>query len=737
LEKLAMQLSRRGFFEHAGLLAASPLLWRFTPWGRAQSYAQDYPDMLLAWLADQLNAFAAKWDAERADIHTSGDIETRNRFVRSRFVEMIHGLPPRTPLNPKVVRVTEMHGYRIENVLFESRPDFWVTGNLYLPSGNGPFPAIISPCGHYALARMQPNYQAVYLNLVKNGFVVFAYDPIGQGERRHYWDPCGAPSEITDPVYEHSMPGQLLLLMRQDLTHYRIWDGMRAIDFLLTRPEVDGSRIGCAGHSGGGTMTMFISALDERVRCAVISEGGTGHRWPVRIHPGDRVGPSDVEQNLFPAAVYGIDICDLHVAIAPRPLLAMIEEYSPHFDAAAAHIRQRYVQLGAAECFATAEANDPHAYTVKLRLATTDWFSRWFYGRPGPASEPDLDLQKPEALYATPHGSIREAGQGETIFSLIKERAAVLPPPHDVPADADSLTAYRSQVSGQIRSLLRLGQEQRRAFPEVRQLGITPRKGYSVEKIEFLSEPGVYIPAWVFLPGRRTSDRVILFASEAGKEEDGMEFGCLEGLAHAGRVVISVDVRGVGETTPPHCQDLDGNRFSHLFSVETAAAYMAWYMDLCLLGMRVYDVVRSVDYSLSRTDVDRSGVDAIGKGAGALWVLYASALDGRIRAAVAERGLISYASLTRVDRYLHSAGIFVRDVLTCFDLPQVAAAVADRRLSLLSPVGPMKEVDVPMAQREYEFTRQVYRGAGAEERFAISGADVKSYAADEYLRLLR
>ncbi len=692
--------------------------------------------MLLASLAQQLNALAARWDAERAAIRTHADIEARNRFVRAKILEMIHGLPPRTPLKPKVVRARELNGYRVENVLFESRPDFPVTGNLYVPAGSGPFPGIISPCGHYQLARMQPDYQAVYVNLVRNGFVVLAYDPIGQGERRQYFSPGGAPAEISDPVYEHSMPGQVLLLMGQDLTHYRIWDGMRAIDYLLTRPEVDGSRIGCAGHSGGGTMTMFISALDDRVRCAVINEGGTGHRWPVAIRPGDRVGPSDVEQNLFPAAVYGIDICDLHVAIAPRPLLAMIEEYSPHFDAAAGHIRQRYEQLGAPDRFSTVEANDPHAYTVKLRLATTDWFSRWFYGRPGPAIEPESELQAPAALYATPRGSILEARQGQTIFSLIEKQAAALPPARQVPGSSTELASFRSQVTNQVRAFLRIGEQEPGQSLAVRQLGITSRKGYSIEKIEFLSEPGIYIPAWVFLPGRRASDRVILFASETGKEEDGMEFGSLEGLARAGRVVLAVDVRGVGGTAPPHCQDLDGGRFSHLFSVETASAYMAWYMDRCLLGMRVFDVMRSTDYALSRMDVDRSGIDVIGKGAGALWVLYAAALDGRMRAVVAERGLISYASLTRVDRYLHSAGVFVRDVLTSFDLPHVAAASADRPLALLSPVGPMKEVSVPQARREYEFTRQVYDRAGVADRFVVAGTEGESATADEYIRML-
>ncbi len=732
-----MWLSRREFIEQCGWLAASLGHSPFAAANGTTGYAQDYPDMLLSYLARQLNALAAKWDAERASIRTHDDVETRNRFVRARFREMIHGLPPRTPLNQKVVRVTELVGYRIENILFESRPDFPVTGNLYVPEGRGPFPGIISPCGHYPLARMQPDYQAVYLNLVRNGFVVLAYDPIGQGERRQYSSPGGAPAELADPVYEHSMPGQVLLLMGQDLTHYRIWDGMRAIDYLLTRPEVDGSRIGCAGHSGGGTMTMFISALDDRVRCAVVNEGGTGHRWPVEIGPGDRVGPSDVEQNLFPAAVYGIDICDLHVAIAPRPLLAMIEQYSPHFDAAAAHIRTRYEQLGAPDRFSTVEANDPHAYTVKLRLATTDWFSRWFYDRPGPAIEPEFELQKPATLYVTPRGSIREARQGQTIFSLVEKQGATLPPARDVPRNAAELASYRSQVAGQIRTLLRLERHDPGEALAARQLGLTPRKGYSVEKLEFLSEPGIYIPAWVFLPGRRASDRIILFASEAGKEQDGMEFGSLEALARAGRVVLAVDVRGMGETSPPHCQDLEGSRFSHLFSVETAAAYMAWYMDRCLLGMRVFDVIRSADYALSRDDADRSGVDAIGKGAGALWVLYAAALDERIRAVVAERGLISYASLTRVDRYLHSAGVFVRDVLGSLDLPQVAAAGADRPLALLSPVDPMKEPNISMAQREYQFTRQVYDCAGVADRFMVTGTDVEPGAAGEYLRLLR
>jgi cephalosporin-C deacetylase-like acetyl esterase len=208
--------------------------------------------MMFSYLAKKLNSLSASWDEKRSLVKSAEDVENRNRFVRGKFIEMVGGLPERTPLQAVTVAVHERKGYRIENVMFQSQPNFWVTGNLYIPTAQkGPFPGIISPCGHYPLARMQPAYQVVYLNLVNNGFVVFAYDPIGQGERRQYWNPLTNTAEIgEDPDNDHSLPGQLLLLIGEFLSRYFIWDGIRAIDYLETRPEVDKQRIGCAGHSG-------------------------------------------------------------------------------------------------------------------------------------------------------------------------------------------------------------------------------------------------------------------------------------------------------------------------------------------------------------------------------------------------------------------------------------------------------------------------------------------------------
>lgn len=259
-------MNRRQFIVESGACLLSPvLLQRRELLGAVLadkatgSYAEEMPNMLVCFLDRKLNQLASTWDEKRAQLQTVIDVQKRNETVRENLLTMLGAFPRRSPLNATTVRVAEKDGYRIENVLFCSRPEFWVTGNLYVPTtGNGPFPAILSPCGHYPLARMLPQYQSAYISLVKSGFVVLAYDPIGQGERRQYWNPATDVTEVGGPVFEHSMAGQELLLLGETLTGYMVWDGIRATDYLLTRPEVDPARIGCAGHSGGGDRKSVV-----------------------------------------------------------------------------------------------------------------------------------------------------------------------------------------------------------------------------------------------------------------------------------------------------------------------------------------------------------------------------------------------------------------------------------------------------------------------------------------------
>jgi dienelactone hydrolase len=479
-------MNRRQFVSASAMAALA------RPLAAEPSYREELRDMLVQFIQKKMNALNQRWDAERAAVRSPARVRERNRFVREKFLEMIHGLPERVPLNARVVSVHQRQGYRIENVLFQSRPDFWVNGTLYLPDAPGPHPAVLSPCGHADEGHVYEVYQQAHFDFVKSGLVVLTYDPIGQGERRVYWNPRTGETEVGGCTYEHSMFGQMLLLMGEDMAHYCIWDGMRGIDYLLTRPEVDPARIGCAGQSGGGTLPLYLSALDRRIQCAVVSEGGTAARWPLDIRENQRFGPADAEQNLFPGAFWGIDQPDLHAAIAPTPLLVLIEQYSPRFNQAAGFIRERYRLLGLADRFATEEAGDPHGWTRKLRLATTNWLRRWLLGAPPLVEEPVLQPERPEDLHCAPNGSLRHSQIGDSIFSLILKKQAGLRPPE-----------IRPDLSSLLARLIRYRRLAGSLAP--RSIAVTQRQGYRVEKLAFLSEPGIYIPVWVFVPDSASS----------------------------------------------------------------------------------------------------------------------------------------------------------------------------------------------------------------------------------------
>ena len=747
-------MNRRRFIAASGAALLSPsALPPFRANARARSsrfdpsYAAEMPNMLESFLARKLNQLADNWDKTRSLLHTAATVEARNTFVREKLLLMLGGFPERTPLRAVTVKAMEKDGYKVENVMFSSSTEFWVTGNLYVPtSGSGPFPGIISPCGHYPLARMTPAYQSAYISLVKSGFVVLAYDPIGQGERRQYWNPATNITEVGGPVFEHSMPGQQLVLLGQTLTGYFVWDGMRAIDYLQSRPEVDSQKIGCAGHSGGGTMTKFISVADHRVECAAILEGGTANNWPARS-----IEAGDIEQNLFPAAIFGIDNVDLHSAVAPRPLLAAIEHYSAEFDQAADAIQARYGQPGAGQHFATVAADDPHSWSPKLRQATTDWFCRWFYGRKGPSAIAACEVSPPEDLYCTPDGSLRYSKMGQTIFSIIAEKGTASPPPPQSPQSRADLAVYRSRLRERLRILLRLERGTditRNHTLAVRSVAVTPRDGYWIEKIELLSEPGIYLPLWVFVPDNSSGVLpTVLYLNDQGMQADGMEFegpeasglrrSVLDEMTRRGYLVIAADVRGIGQTRVSRMSSLSCEEFGQLFDAETSMAYAAWWMDESLLGMRVWDVMRCVDYAMQRQAASHERLHLIGTGRAGLWCLYAASLDERIDSLICADSLLSYRSLTQVDRYLYGADIFIPGILQYLDLPHVAAMLSPRLLTLLEPRNPMKErVSSSAAGTEYQFTRDIYNLTGASNKFVIDCSETSENPADRYIRLL-
>jgi len=231
----------------------------------------DAPDFLVHHISGQAYNLLDRRTNEIAGLNSLSSWQQRQKFIGRTLLEIVSPFPLKTPLNSNITRIVEKDNFRIEHILFESQPGFFVTSSIFLPAGlkqNDKLPAIIYCIGHSALGYRDDVYQQVILNLVKKGFIVFAFDPVGQGERLEYYDPVSKKSMVGGPTIEHSYPGTQTLITGSSQARYMIWDGFRAVDYLLTRNEVDPLRIGITGRSGGGTQSAFIAAMDDRIYAA-------------------------------------------------------------------------------------------------------------------------------------------------------------------------------------------------------------------------------------------------------------------------------------------------------------------------------------------------------------------------------------------------------------------------------------------------------------------------------------
>ena len=339
------------------------------------------------------------------DVGTKAQVETLQTTLREAFLRLLDGFP--APAGVPDVRPTgtiEADDYVIDKLAYESLPGYFVPALLYRPKTvTSRRPGVLSPCGHSTNGKAAGEYQILHINLAKRGYVVLTYDPVGQGERSQFWDAARGRSRFNLSCGEHAVLGNPLYLLGTSLARYRIWDGMRGLDYLAWRPEVDPTRLGCVGNSGGGTLTAYVAALDPRVKAAAICCYIT--TLPRRMANRIQEDPSaDPEQDIYGFLSEGIDHAGLLALRVPRPTLIgsalldffPIEGARESFEEA----RRLYEAAGAADRLAMAEAPGRHGLSAPLRTAVYSWFDRWLAGRAdaAPATEipikprPDTDL---------------------------------------------------------------------------------------------------------------------------------------------------------------------------------------------------------------------------------------------------------------------------------------------------------------------------------------------------------
>ena len=562
---------------------------------------------------------------------------------------------------------------------------------------------------------MGSGYQWMVLNLVKKGFIVFAFDPLSQGERSQYFDPEKGVSRLGKASAQHGYMGMPPQLTNYSLALAMTWDGIRAVDYLETRPEVDMKRIGMFGNSGGGTQTAYVSAVDDRIYAAAPGNFITNYRRLLETR-----GPQDPEQYLYKQIARGIDHADYLLARAPRPTL-LVTTTRDFFNIQGsretyAEAKRAFALLGQAQNLAMVEDDFEHGYTRKNREATYAFFQKHL-GVPGSPQDETVEFLTPEELRVTKTGQVSTSLGGESFFSVSRKAARSL---------VERLEQSRRDLPGHLDRVKRTARELSGYQPPEEQrvpvfAGRYQRNGYAVEKYMIEGEREYPVPYLLMAPAAGGRHPALLYLHPKGKAAEAGLGGEMEQLVRKGYVVLAPDLGGIGETAPN--QD---------------AWEVAMLLGRSLVGIRAGDIVRLVRILQARPDVDADRIEGVARGEMSAELLHAALFEPSISRVALIEPLVSYRALMDEEYYAARTGDgIVPHALTGYDLPDLAAALAPRPLLIVNPRnGHWDRAAAQVVARDLAVVGGSYSASGGAGRFTTQMIDSDRQALDTLLNWL-
>ncbi|MFC1558447.1 alpha/beta hydrolase family protein [candidate division KSB1 bacterium] len=638
---------------------------------------------------------------------TKTDWLKRQQKVREILMNTVGPFPEKTPLNPKVTGVLKKDGYRVEKIVFESMSEFYVTGCLFIPDGiKGKRPAILKFMGHNQYSYKEDLYQTVILNLVKKGFIVFAIDPLGQGEHVQYYDPELKFSAVGYSVIEHSYFGAQCFLSGSSCAKYFIWDGIRAIDYLISRNEVDDKRIGVTGLSGGGTISSYMCAFDDRIKAAVPMNWPNASRRLI-----ESSGIADAESNIYHQFLNGITYADLLELRAPKPTLMVFttRDYLNIQGAREAYIetKKAYKAFGKEVNLQFSEDDYKHWFTRKNSEAAYAFFQKHL-DLPGDPTEEKVEMLTHEELTVTPTGQALTSYGGDAIFDVNKRETEELMKNlamsrKNIEQHIDKVKIKAMEISGYSVPLSNTSP----VF-----CGRYQRDEYNVEMYVLQGEKDYVIPLLLCVPRDNKKHPAVIYIHPEGKSAEVSPGGEVEKLVKKGFIVAMPDLLGIGETKMdsklrPFRDDMIGVIIGR-----------------SLVGIQAGDIVRAANFLKTLENVDEDNIGAAAVNAMCLPLIHAAAFEPSIKNVTLIESLISYRSVAmnrffkidiikRSEEYWHPIEVDfasgIAGVLTGYDLPDLIGSIAPRKVVM---AGLQNEKLEPASEELIEidtaFPRSVY-----------------------------
>lgn len=599
-------------------------------------------------------------------LKTAEQIREYQTSLRAQMTDHLGGFPERTPLNARTVRTIEADGYRIENVLYESRPHHTVAANLYIPSGKGPFPAVLVSSGHSRTGKTADYNQRFCIAMAVHGIAAIAFDPIGQGERSQILTPAGKP-QFEGTTTEHFLVGVGSILVGRNTASYRAWDAIRTIDYLETRPEIDAKQIGMTGCSGGGTMTSYVMALDDRVLSAAPACYLTTWRRLL-----ETIGPQDAEQNIFGQLAVGLDQPDYVIMRAPRPTL-ISSTTQDFFDIRGSwdnyrQAKQIYGRLGAPQQVDLVEVEGKHGVQPQNLATIVYWMRRWLLGKSETIAPREYAARPAKDLICTEHGQVLKLPGELSVFDLNAAYAAELAAKRKGNSESSE-----QELRSTVRKLAGVRPLDKITPPVMKDLGRVQRDGYHIDKLSLTTPTGSVLAGLTFHP-KIPDDEAYLYLHDSGKVGDSQLSGPIEKLVKDGYAVVSVDLSGQGETAKYGRDTITG---------DWREFYLAYLQGRSLVGTRAEDVVAAahfVAYYQKKADKPRK-VHVVAVGSVGIAALHAAALEPRLFESVTLRDtpttwesvVKSSAPVGRLDATIHGA-------LQYYDLPDLVRLAGDGKV---------------------------------------------------------
>jgi dienelactone hydrolase len=639
------------------------------------------PDPLLAWLDRIAQRQLDERERAIATIRTPADADRRKAMVRAKLTELIGGLPTYDgPLNARITGRLESNTHTIEKVIFESLPGFYITANLYRPNTPGRHPAILVPAGHTQEGK--PEVQIVAANLAAKGFIALAYDPIGQGEREQTYLPQLGRALSGGGGNEHLELGVRSLLIGQSVARYFIFDAKRAVDYLVSRTDVDPDRIAVTGCSGGGAITTYVGVFEPRVKAA--APGCFINSFRTLF-----TGPTADSEMSFPAFLSsGLDMADFFEVAAPLPwlMMATTDDYFRPDGARTVYdeARRWYEIYGAGDRIRFFVGTGPHGTPRDSREEIYRWMIRWLADGKGDARDLPVKLYTNLELQVTASGNVDGEPRSRKLYQVI----------------ADEFHAHRQKlgVPELLAELRRRGVSSQGAAPATTTISTSEETGIRIEEARFESEPGIMVSARFYVPpGSGRKPAVVMFEEKRLPvplyvQRSQSTRAIAEALARSGQIVMELDPR-----------DSSGANDGRPFLGDWLTNERADLVGRNLAAMRAHDLLVAVDVLTARPDVEARSIRGYARGVKGVWLLLAAAVDHRLARIWLDRTPWSIAAALEGPLTNQLFDAMLPGFALHWDFQDLASAIGDRRMFWTDPTNWMNRVIPLGAPHRYRY----------------------------------